>query len=248
VNTAERVPTTTRASPRQAAALARARGRAPAAAGFQVEPVFVEYVPVARGGLQPLRQPPWLAGAQSRRGALAGFGQLPGPGMGFGQGFATTQGRRQCRRQHLAQRGMGIARQPAQRLQQLAVEQRLRFQLRKQGTQLGTGLGRRDAGDDADQFAAAERHPHPAADRIVRCRCATGREVVERLRQRQRQHDLIGGRRRDGNRHRGSLAGQVAGPATPVMGLATTCCDPGQITAASIGCRRVFAFIHTNCG
>jgi hypothetical protein len=185
----------------------RARGTAPAGTGFGIERVLV-----ARMRAQAFGQLSRLAGAQAGQCGLAGLGQLPRPGMGFGQGIATSQRRRQRRGQHLAQRGVGVARQPAQRLQQLTVEQRLRIQLSEDWAQLGA-VGHRPAADhDPDQFAVAEWHPHPGADGGVPRRHARGRQVIECLRQRQRQRHLAGKRGDGGNRHRGSLAAAVERP------------------------------------
>lgn len=67
----------------------------------------------------------WAAAcAQTGSAGAPGLGQLPGPGMGIGQRFATAQraGQRACL--GFAKRGVGIARQPVQRAGQLLDQQR----------------------------------------------------------------------------------------------------------------------------
>ncbi len=157
-----------------------------------VELVFVQRHPVH--GVQKVRQLS-RPSAQAGQAGGAGFGQPPRPGVGVGQNFAATQGAGQRGGQHFAQRGVGVSRQPAQRLQQFALQQRLRVQHRLGLAQLGdTGLGRTHADHHPDHAAAAERHAHPAAHfgRPIAWAIAR-RQIVEQTGQWHRQGDAEDG-------------------------------------------------------
>jgi hypothetical protein len=160
----------------QAALEQGARGRAPVVEAG-VEQVFVEAVVTQQFG-QPRR-----TAAQALAGGLGH--QPPGPGVGVGQGLAVAQQGRQGRGEDLAERSVGVARQPAQRVQQLALQQGQRVEGGFGLAQLAqAGIARADLRDHADQAAAAERHPHTAADHAGP---VGRRQVVEQAGQRQRK-------------------------------------------------------------
>ena len=93
------------------------------------------------------------------RAVVAGFGQSPGPGVRVRQGFAAAQQSGQGGGEHLAERRMRVAREPAQRIEQLAVEHRAVVEPGERGAQLRSRCrGRVDGDHDPDQFARSERH------------------------------------------------------------------------------------------
>jgi hypothetical protein len=158
-----------------------ARGGTPSRAGV------VESRLVARARGQPFAQPARRARTHARARGLARPGQLPRPRLRVRERFTPPQRRRQCGVDDLAEAGVGVALQPAQRREQFAVEQRLRIEQRDHRAHLGRrGGGRTDPGHDADQLARTERDPDPAPHR----RALRRRRVVEQPRHRQWQRDL----------------------------------------------------------
>ena len=172
---------------------------------------------VDRTGGQQLGQAAGSAAlAQAGASAGAGFGGLPGPGMGVGQRLAGAQAGRQGGGEHLARGGMGVARQPAQRVEQFAGQQGFGVGQGVGLAQFDARLGRADGGHHPDQFARSERHPHALADQGRRRLHAGRGQVVEQPRQGQGQGDLEAG----GGGHGVSLPKPVAAP------TGTSSCGP----------------------
>ena len=143
------------------------------------------------------------ARTQARQGGEAGFGQSPLPGLfGGGHRLALAQGRRQRGGEHLAQRRVRVARQPAQRVQDLAVQQRLRVQPCMGRLQFHRLFGRSGVGHPAHQLAAAEGHAHAPAHVRGRNHRVRRRAIVEQSGQRNGQGDA----ENCGRRHPRSLA------------------------------------------
>src|SRR5690606_37343603 len=107
---------------------------------LQRQPVLVGRTVLQQGG-QPVRTG---ATTQAGDGGAAGFGQLPGPGVGVRERVTGAQGGGQGGRQDLPQRRVGVARQPAQGVEQLALQQRLGVEQGQGLAQAVADLGRPD--------------------------------------------------------------------------------------------------------
>ncbi len=113
---------------------------------------------------------------------------------------------------------MGIAGQPAQRFEQLAVEQRLRVGQGMGMAQFHAGGRGTDAHDHAGQLAVAERYPDPVPDQRAARFPLGGREVVEQPRHRYGEGDLeTGGGVGAGIWHRSSLSHAPGGSLEPCV-------------------------------
>ena len=110
--------------------------------------------------------------------------------MRVGHGLALPHQDGKGGAQHLAQRFMGIARQPAQRFQQLAMQQRCLVQEGDRLAQLRYVVRDLPGVDhDANQFAGTEWHLHPSPDIGGRRHLSGRRQIIECPRQRHGQGD-----------------------------------------------------------
>ena len=171
----------------------RARGGAPAGQGV------VEFVLAARALRQEHRQP------MRHRIALElverrAVDQPPHELVGLRQRPALAQGRRQCGREHFAQRRVRVTRQPTQRIDQFAMQQRRDVEHRERRLRFARArIDGTDVRDDTDEFARTEGHAHARAHLHAVDIHAVGRAIVEQSRQRQRQghtqDGVVGGHR-----------------------------------------------------